>query len=246
MKFLIPFFTLFLAVSCSSLPETLETQHLVNKFTETPDLLSIESRNTKASLGIIFYPGAFVDPHAYLQWQDKLVSLESQFKVFTVKMPANLAVLDAEKGYELLQANPDIKVWLAAGHSLGGTMAAQLISKHTTDFKGLIFIASYPANNALKTWGGAVLSVHASKDGLSTVADIELHKQDLPKAFDLISLYDFSLPIQNKTHYFKINGGNHAQFGNYGLQAKDSVAIISTRDQQSQLLLALTNFVANL
>jgi dienelactone hydrolase len=246
MKFLIPFLSLFLAVSCSSLPETLENQYLLNKFTETPDLLCLESRNSKASVGIIFYPGAFVDPHAYLQWQDKLVSLESQFKVFTVKMPANLAVLDAEKGYELLQANPDIKVWLAAGHSLGGTMAAQLISKHTNDFKGLIFIASYPANNALKTWDGAVLSVYASKDGLSTVADIELHKQDLPMAIDLNTQHTFSLPIQNKTHYFKINGGNHAQFGNYGLQAKDSVAIISTRDQQSQLIQVLSNFVANL
>jgi hypothetical protein len=31
-----------------------------------------------------------------------------------------------------------------------------------------------------------------------------------------------------------IQGGNHAQFGNYGLQPGDGIATISTADQQRQ------------
>jgi len=159
-------------------------------------------------------------------------------------MPTNLAVLAAEKGYDLLNSNPEIKLWLAAGHSLGGTMAAQLVSNYASEFNGLVFIASYPANDSLKTWKNAILSIHASKDGLSTLEDIEFHKKDLPTAYVLKTQNDFILPLLSKTNYFNIVGRNHAQFENYGLQAKDSVADITSENQQSQLHKVLNNFIS--
>ncbi len=244
MKFIILILTAYFGVSCSSLPEGVDLKSIQNKYTETSDLLVLQSKNRTPTIGFIFYPGAFVDPHAYLKWQDKLIADNQDVKIFTVKMPANLAVLAAEKGYDLLNSNPEIKVWFAAGHSLGGTMAAQLVSNHVSEFKGLVFIASYPANNALETWNGAVLSIYASKDGLSTLDDIEFHKKDLPTAYVLKNQNDFILPLQSKTNYFNIVGGNHAQFGNYGLQAKDSVADITSENQQSQLIQVLNNFIS--
>ena len=161
-------------------------------------------------------------------------------------MPVNLAVLNAEGGMRVIEKYPEITNWVVAGHSLGGTMAAQLISKHVNDFRGLILLASYPANDALKNWNGAVLSVHASNDGLSTVSDIEGHKTDLPTAIVMNNITDFQSPLQGKTHYFEIEGGNHAQFGNYGIQKNDSVATITREEQQNRVIEVITNFIDNL
>ncbi|MDD3320884.1 MAG: alpha/beta hydrolase [Paludibacter sp.] len=245
-KFLGLFYTVFLLSNCSSLPEPLSEQNLQNKYSETANWLILESKTETPTTGIIFYPGGLVDPHAYLDWLDKLISSNQKLLIVTVRMPANLAVLNAEGGIKVINNYPNISRWIIAGHSLGGTMAAQLISNHENDLYGLILLASYPANDALKSWEGAVLSVHASNDGLSTASDIELHKTDLPTATTMNAITDFHLPLQRKTHYFKIMGGNHAQFGNYGVQKNDSVASISREEQQNQVIGVISHFIENL
>lgn len=40
-----------------------------------------------------------------------------------------------------------------------------------------------------------------------------------------------------------IPGGNHAQFGNYGVQKGDGTASISAEEQQVQTALAISNMV---
>jgi len=141
---------------------------------------------------------------------------------------------------------PQIENWYIGGHSLGGTMGTELISGTPDKFKALILIASYPANDKLKNWNGAVLSVHASNDGLSTPADIEAHKAELPTAVVITDVTGFSLPLQHKSHYFEIQGGNHGQFGNYGIQENDSAATISREAQQIQLVSIIKNFISAL
>ena len=243
------FWLLFLLVlsACSSLPEdALSDMQLQNSYSETPDFIIIGQPTGINTQGIVFYPGGFVDAHAYLPLQDKLVSEVPGLVIVTVKMPANLAVLGIEKGMKVLSLYPEISNWYIAGHSLGGTMGAELVSKHPETFKSLIFLASYPASDILKTWNGAVLSIHASKDGLSTLADIESYKVDLPSPVVMENSSDFDLPLQSKTHYYNIVGGNHAQFGSYGLQTNDSVADISTANQQSQIIKVIKNYISNL
>ena len=156
--------------ACSSISEPLANQNLQNMLFETADYIVLESKtNTAQTIGFVYYPGGLVDPHAYLQWQDKLVTLNPGLKIITVKMPSNLAVFGIDKGMTVVKANPSISTWITGGHSLGGTMAAELVNNNQTTFKGLVFIASYPASDILKNWSGGVLSVHASRDGLSTV-----------------------------------------------------------------------------
>ena len=205
-------------VSCSSISEPLADQNIQNKLTETADFITLESVSTSSTVGFVYYPGGLVDPHAYLQWQDKLVSLHPGLKIVTVKMPSNLAVFGIDKGMTVLKANPEITSWLTGGHSLGGTMAAELINKKQTAFKGLVFIASYPASD----------------------------KADLPTATVMTGLNNFTLPVSGRTHYYEIMGGNHAQFGNYGLQAGDSTATISTAVQQNELIQVINNFIDKL
>jgi dienelactone hydrolase len=211
--------------------------------TETADIIILES-TSPTKIGFIYYPGGLVDPHAYLKWQDKLVTAYPSLKIFTVKMPSNLAVFAADKGFEVIEENPSISYWIIGGHSLGGTMSVELVNKHPEDIAALILIASYPANNKLKDWNGAVLSVHASKDGLSTLAEIEQYKSYLPLPKVMSFENDLERPLQAKTHYFEIIGGNHAQFGNYGVQAGDSIAFITVDVQQTQLINVIKNFIS--
>ena len=42
----------------------------------------------------------------------------------------------------------------------------------------------------------------------------------------------------------EIEGGNHAQFGNYGPQKGDLPATISAEEQQAQAVDAITDFIA--
>ena len=42
----------------------------------------------------------------------------------------------------------------------------------------------------------------------------------------------------------EIEGGNHAQFGNYGPQKGDLPATISAEEQQTQTVEAISNFIA--
>ena len=144
------FFSVFIFIlpACSSLPEdTLSDMQLQNSYAETTDFISIGHSTGTHTQGIIFYPGGFVDAHVYLPWQDKLISEVPGLVIVTVKMPANLAVLGIEKGMKVLDQYPEIRNWYVAGHSLGGTMGAELVSKHPETFKSLILLASYNANN---------------------------------------------------------------------------------------------------
>jgi len=247
LKSLFHFFILFLLASCSYLPElTLDDTNIQSKLTETSDRIVLQPTSGSASSALIFYPGGLVDPHVYLGWQDKLVTETPGLMIITVKMPANLAVLGINSGLKVMEDYPEIENWYVGGHSLGGTMGAELISGSQDKFKALILIASYPANDGLKNWTGAVLSVHASNDGLSTPTDIEAHKAELPNAIVMTDMTGFSLPLQSKSHYYEILGGNHGQFGNYGVQENDSVATITREAQQTQLVTVIKNFISAL
>ena len=42
--------------------------------------------------------------------------------------------------------------------------------------------------------------------------------------------------LTSDAQYIIIDGGNHAQFGNYGLQPGDNAATITSADQQKQIV----------
>ena len=110
----------------------------------------------------------------------------------------------------------------------------------------LIPITAENKSDILKSWNGAILSVHATKDGLSTLTKIEKYKALLSNPVIMADDNNFTVPVQSKTHYYEIMGGNHGQFGNYGIQAGDSIATISATAQQAQLIQVIQNFILKL
>lgn len=237
---------LTLIFCCSKLPDENLLNNVTQNLEETDDFIILSSHNVKPTKTFIFYPGGLVDPHAYLAWQDKLVQEIPNLRIVTVKMPSNLAVLNSGKGELLFERFKSTEQWVAGGHSLGGAMSTNLVDDNRSKIEGLIYLAAYPSDDKIKDFQGSVFSISAEFDGLATSEDINSHVNDLPEAYNMNDENDFPNPLQEKTLYYEIKGGNHAQFGSYGVQEDDLEATISREEQQNKLILLIKNYLNQL
>ncbi|MEA3321935.1 MAG: alpha/beta fold hydrolase [Bacillota bacterium] len=168
--------------------------------------------------GIIFYPGGRVEAAAYAPLGKMLAEQGVPFII--AKMPLHLAVLNPEKADKIIEKYDD-REWLIAGHSLGGAMAAKYVKNNPDKITGLILMAAYPSeDDDLTTFKGDVITFEAQLDGV-------IDEEKLTKA-------DSRLPSQMYT--FIIQGGNHSQFGDYGLQKGDNEASISKEEQWKRIV----------
>ena len=96
-------------------------------------------------------------------------------------------------------------------------MAASIVYDEPEMFKGLVLLAAYPPqNNNISSLDLSVAIVYGSQDLLATQSEIE-------ESFPLLPL---------DTEKVLIEGGNHAQFGQYGTQNGDGIATIGQEKQQ--------------
>ena len=179
--------------------------------------------------GLILYPGGRVEPAAYAPLARAIA--QGHYLVVIVPMPLNLAVFGYERALQVQEAYPEIRRWVLGGHSLGGAMAAHFAAGHPSDLSGLVLLGAYSAeSDDLSDSDLPVLSIYGSRDGLSTPEKIMAAKSQLPI----------------DATYLEIEGGNHAQFGDYGVQAGDLQATISHEDQQQQVVRATLDFLETL
>ena len=216
---------------CSSLP-TFRLSDLpttVSVVDRGQDILVLPRSVPTKPLGVLFYPGGFVKPEAYLPALIPLV--EAGYPTLIAKMPFDLAFLDPEKGVSLLGSVPSVHHWVIAGHSLGGVAAAMAVDRHPGVFAGLVLWASYPASgNNLSQATIPVLSISASNDGLSTPAKVDAAAGLLPA----------------NTQKVVVEGGNHGQFGSYGLQKGDDVPVLTREAQQAAVAKETLTFLDRL
>ncbi|MBR6503739.1 MAG: alpha/beta hydrolase [Firmicutes bacterium] len=177
------------------------------------DWISFAPADRQAQAGIIFYPGGKVQCEAYAPLMEK-VAAEGVFCVL-VHMPGNLAVLDRDAAADVMKAYPEIGEWYIGGHSLGGVMAAEYASKHPEDFEGIFFLAAYTTKDLSDT-DLKGLRVYGSEDRVLNYDSLEKNEENLP---------------ENHLEAFVIEGGNHAQFGDYGPQKGDGKAAIPAEEQ---------------
>ncbi|TFG49954.1 MAG: alpha/beta hydrolase [Anaerolineales bacterium] len=171
--------------------------------------------------GLIFYPGGRIDPRGYAPLMRE-ISAEG-YLVVVPHMPINMAVFKPNLADEIIQAFPEVKLWVIGGHSIGGTMAAQYSSQHPEVISGLVIWASYPANSAdLSGTDLPVVSIYGS-------ADPGVNEESITKRQDL-------LPAG--TTYLKIKGGDHHQFGSYEINQEENQARIPRSVQQGLIIQA--------
>ena len=173
---------------------------------------------------LIFYPGAKVEYTAYvpLLWQ----LAEKGVDVFLIKMPCNLAFLGQNKAEDVMRKY-EYEKWYLGGHSLGGAMAAFYAAKHPDDLDGMILLAAYSTKD-LHEEDFSVVSLYGSEDGVLNMDKIEESRAYMPTNYTEIC----------------IEGGNHAQFGNYGVQKGDGLASISRQEQQNQTVEAIYKMIS--
>ena len=189
------------------------------------EFITFEPKNKTPEKGFIFYPGAKVMPEAYSLLAKGIA--EEGYLVVIVPMPLDLAILSPNKAEEVVKSNINIDTWAIGGHSLGGVMASKFASEHE-EIKGLALYASYPVSDELKDSNIEVVSIYGSEDGVS----------DLEKIKDAILPKDSTI--------FEIEGGNHAQFGDYGFQKGDNEASISSEEQIEETVKVTVNMLEKL
>ena len=228
MKYLsIIFIVIVLFSSCSYFPE-ISIGESNAEILETLKYIRLGDPD-KTTQAIIMYPGGLVDPWAYLEILEP--QLNFGMIVFIAKMPSNLAVLDVNLAKGIVESYPRINEWTLIGHSLGGAMACSEVANRPEIYSNLILLASYPGKNVdLTMYEGEVLSVYGSQDGFTSSEDIENSKPQFRNALDVENEADVE-PDSNNSYFFKINGGNHSFFGNYGMQKGDGVPSITRVEQ---------------
>ena len=168
-----------------------------------------------SSTAVIFYPGAKVEAIAYLPILEQIRE-EAHVTCILVHMPLNLAFFNVNAADQIIEDFPDIKAWYLAGHSLGGAMASSYAAKHQDKLQGLILMGAY-------IYG------------------------DYPAEKALTIYGSLNTQVEAKINYtenvVRIEGGNHAQFGNYGKQKGDADAVISAAQQQKEAVEAITSFI---
>ena len=177
--------------------------------TETEEYILFDGAGTEDAL--VFYPGARVEAAAYSPLMMRLA--ENGTDCFLCRMKYNFAMLDAEAAEDVRAAagNNSYRRWYLGGHSLGGVTAAGLVTQdeaadetsdagedaadNSPDWDGIVLLAAYPTAPITVP---AIL-IYGTNDGIVEPEEYGRIGEDglWPEDFTEV----------------RLEGGNHAQFG---------------------------------
>lgn len=177
--------------------------------------LTILSPTYPTDTAIIFYPGAKVEAEAYLPLLDQI--RQTGVTCILVHMPFRMAIFDADAAEEVISQFPEIQHWYIAGHSMGGAMASKFAADHPDQVDGLILMGAY------------IYGDYPDEKALTIYGSLNQSVED---------------HIDYTENIVEIEGGNHAQFGNYGPQKGDPAAAISAQEQQARTVAAIEAFLS--
>ena len=183
--------------------------------TSTDHSIVIAPTESASATGLVFIPGAKVDPYAYMFTLSGIVE-QSGVTVVITKPTLNLAFFDLRPLDTFTADAPGVTDWYVGGHSLGGVKACMLAD--SPEVSGLVLFGSYCAND-LSDSGLTVLSIAGSRDGLSTPEKIADARPQLPDDASLV----------------EIPGLNHAGFGSYGAQPGDRSSPLSAEQARGAI-----------
>lgn len=236
-KFLAILFSLIIITSVAFYVYTLDYYHALpiametlskdsNNYKLEKNMIVFMPRSEDKNKGIVFYPGGKVDYLSYIPLMEKL-SYEG-FTCFLMKMPFNLAVFKQNAADIPIKEYMGIESWYLSGHSLGGAMASVYTSNNSDKVDGLILMGAYPSAD-LSLSNIEMISIYGSEDRVLSKESFENNKPNGPK--DSI--------------YYKIEGGNHAYYGNYGKQKNDGEATITPEEQQNITVEKIAELINN-
>jgi dienelactone hydrolase len=189
-----------------------------------------QPKSAAAAAGLVFFPGALVEPVAYAPLARGVAS--HGYAVILVELPWRGAFGAADwsdvlmRAHDAMKRAPTVHKWVAAGHSRGGGVAARMALSDPSNIAGLVLIGtSHPRDFSLAHTPLPVTRVYGTLDHIADAAKLRQTRANLPPS----------------TRMVPIEGGNHSQFGYYGFQPGDSPATISRETQQRLTRQALTD-----
>ena len=186
----------------------------------------LQKKDGNEKLGIIFYPGGRILPMAYLPIL-KQIALKG-FPVYLVKMPLNMAIFDYKRAIKIIDKHLEFNAWVIGGHSLGGAMAVHLVKRVPHKFKGVFLWGAYPSSkDDISDIKVPVLTVFGNCDGVTTIEKIDECRHLFP----------------THAQWECLDGGNHAQFGCYGIEKKDKPAQLSQSSQHLKVANITLTFI---
>ena len=172
---------------------------------------------------LILYPGGKVEAEAYAPLCRALAL--AGMDVCLVRMPLRLAIFGENRADGII-GSMEYKRWTIAGHSLGGVCAAIYASKHPEKLAGVAMLAAYstrPLDDGL-----SALYIYGTEDGVLGMRRYQKYLANAPA----------------QTEELVIEGGNHAQFGSYGVQRRDGAAQITPEQQVEQAAAAIAGMLS--
>ncbi|MGB3593104.1 MAG: alpha/beta hydrolase [Ornithinimicrobium sp.] len=192
---------------------------------DTATTITLTPRGAQPSTGLVFQPGARVDPRAYVPLLTQLG--EQGYLAVVVKQPFNIGFTATRAPGGIIEDHPEVDAWAVGGHSLGGVAASSYAGDHLDEIDGLLLWASYPLDTLAEA-NLVVASVSGTEDGLAVPADIEASAAKLPA----------------DTAFVPVQGGVHAYFGDYGTQPGDGEPTISRSAAQQQIVEASADLLS--
>ena len=193
------------------------------KVGETDDYLFLDGKGNDTAL--IFYPGAKVESEAYLPLMEMLA--RNDIDCFVVRPPLRFAQFASKVPEEIIDKY-GYKDYLLCGHSLGGVVASSFCADHPDEVSGLVLLAAYPISDINDSI--SLLTVYGSEDLIFNRKEYEKSRDHFPAGADELI----------------IEGGNHAGFGNYGIQEGNGKAEITQLQQQEITANAIIKFVSQI
>lgn len=188
----------------------------------------IQHRAAASNVGLLFFPGALVDPVAYAPLLRSVAA--TGYPALLIELPRRGALGGADgaeplnRGVSATLQVPGVRRWVVAGHSRGGVIAARLAQTNAPSLSGLVLIGtSHPRDFSLANSRLPVMRIYGTRDTVADVEKLERTKVNLPPG----------------TKHVRIDGGNHSQFGSYGFQPGDWPSTISREEQQRLTLAAM-------
>ena len=208
-------------------PNVLDSGSRVKVY-EADGSIIFEPTSDVEPVGLIFYPGALVDPDAYAPLARHVA--ETGYKVALVTVPFRIDLFEWQwqevkrRTEAVISGGTDISAWVIGGHSRGGKMATRFAKEHPELLQGLLLVGtSHPRVLDLSHLRLDVTKVYGSADGLASEEEVKTFATRLP----------------DDTHFVRIDGGNHRQFGYYGWQLGDGDAAISRETQTRKTVEAI-------
>ena len=167
---------------------------------------------------LIFYPGAKVEAAAYAPLMTALA--ENGVDCFLAEMPFRMAIFGSNTAEKFLDAY-SYGSWTAAGHSMGGLAISGFAADHADRIDHLVLLAAYPGTEIPESV--SLCSIYGTLDGCLDMQAYEQAKEYWPENSSEVIL----------------EGGNHAQYADYGEQSGDKVPCISRDVQQEQTVAAI-------